>query len=69
MASIEYGIFNDEGCIERGFWFVEHAQERAELADYTEEGVTVRALCGDHDEQPADSCEVCNTDEDDEDDA
>ena len=25
--SVEYGIFNDEGCLERGFWSFQEAYE------------------------------------------
>jgi hypothetical protein len=61
----EYGIFNDEGCIERGFWTEDEAG--VALADYYadgEENLSIEALCGEHDEQPADSCEECFSEDD-----
>lgn len=58
----EYGIFNDEGCVERQFWSSGEAAEF--IADnYDEEdGLEVRELCPDHDEQPYDACEECYAD-------
>lgn len=55
----EYGLFSDEGCIEAGF----HSDTAAEAAiadryDVDDE-LTVRAICPDHEEQPADACEEC----------
>jgi hypothetical protein len=66
----EYGIFNDEGCIERQFWTEEEAGlALADLYASGESGLTIHVLCPDHEEQPRDYCEECATDgdEDDED--
>ena len=60
---IEYGIFNDEGCIARGFW--SRSEALADLLTYPEdEGtLTIEALCPVHDEQPERYCEDCNEEE------
>jgi hypothetical protein len=66
----EFGIFNAEGCIERGFWTEEEAGSAlADLYANGEENLSVDALCDEHDEQPLNSCEDCfEEDDDDEDD-
>lgn len=64
--SVEYGIFNDEGCIARG-WF-DKASAHAEMdTEYPDEpGAYVAEMCPYHDEQPADTCEDCSSEDDDE---
>ena len=77
--STEYGVFNDEGCIAREYGSL-HTAERAAAAmrdawdrDYAGEHIGdadadpnayAAALCPDHDEQPADSCEDCGAEDD-----
>ena len=58
---IEYGIFNDEGCLERQFYTFDAARSAAVTRYGGEDEVTVEALCHDHadDEQPANGCELC----------
>ena len=56
----EHGVFNDEGCIDRGFYSLKDAE--AAVREYRKDGdehVHAAVLCGEHDEQPADSCEEC----------
>ena len=69
MSAIEYGIFNDEGCIESQLWTEGEAQ--IALAHWYTEGerhLSIHRICPDHDEQPADFCEECLAEETDEDD-
>ena len=55
----EYGLFNDEGCVENGFRDPA-AAARAALERYSDEDeLTVSALCDQHPEQSADYCEEC----------
>lgn len=54
----ELGIFNDEGCIERGFYTPEAAEAIRGTYEEADE-LRVRELCHDHEEQPADACESC----------
>ena len=64
----EYGLFNDEGCVERQFYSVAGA-ETAVVSRYdVEDELEVLAMCGEHDEQPLNGCEECDSDEDDEND-
>ncbi|OEV13210.1 hypothetical protein [Streptomyces nanshensis] len=68
----EYGVFNDEGCLEAGMWSQAEADERA--AEYrAEEEDAAKALevCQSHDgrngsdedPQPKDGCELCAEEE------
>lgn len=60
--SAELGIFNDEGCIDRGFYTTE-AVDEALLTTYAGEPGAYRAeLCETHDEQPRDTCPQCHED-------
>lgn len=64
----EYGVFNDEGCVERQLWTLEAASRAAAAYDEDDE-VRVEALCPEHDEEPAAFCEECHAeDEEDKDD-
>lgn len=63
--STEYGIFNDEGCVESGFFSVEEAQKVART-DYHGADVEVHAVCPDHPEERATNCEECDEQNDDE---
>lgn len=56
--STEYGIFNDEGCVERGFWSAEEALRELKLMDPEDHG-DVKELCPEHEEQARDTCEEC----------
>lgn len=62
---IEYGVFNDEGCIHSQLYSATTAEEAA--AVYRAEGddyAIARAICPEHEEQPADTCEECAADND-----
>jgi hypothetical protein len=60
--SAELGIFNDEGCIDRGFYTTAAADEALRTTYAEEPGVYRAELCADHDEQPRDSCPQCRDD-------
>jgi len=62
----EFGIFSDEGKIVGGFFNREEA-EAFEHANYSAEDEThVAECCHDHAENEAESCEDCNSNEDEE---
>lgn len=68
-AGTEFGIFNDEGCLERQFYSSAEANI-ALAARYTREDAAWTApLCHDHadTEQAANNCEACQADEEDDD--
>lgn len=61
----EYGLFNDEGCVERGFWSAEEA-DAANVERYEpDDELTAHPLCAKHEEQPADGCEECDSEDED----
>jgi hypothetical protein len=55
---IEYGLFNDEGCVEAGFYSKEEAERLSVLYD-PEDELVIHEICPDHDEQAKDTCEAC----------
>jgi hypothetical protein len=57
--SREYGVFNDEGCLERGFYTEAAARAALERRYADEPGGYAAPLCPEHDEQPNDRCEEC----------
>lgn len=66
MALTEYGIWDEKagGFIETQLYSKEQAEAR--FTDYADTGdkeyldmLHVLAICPDHEEQPADSCEEC----------
>lgn len=61
---MEFGIFTDEGCIEAGF-FSRDAAEAVRLERYAGEVAAVHEICPDHEEQPRDACEDCDSDDED----
>lgn len=65
----EYGIFNDEGCIDRGFYCIGEAVKTSlEYIEAGEENVSVAELCLEHDiEQSVEDCEECWAEEGEED--
>lgn len=57
--TIEYGVFNDEGCLEAQMYSEAEAQE-ALRSRYADEPYAYAApVCPDHEEQPKDECEEC----------
>lgn len=72
--STQYGVWSTEsgGFIVTSSWSSEEAERdrQAEIANAAPEDredatadLTVRAICSDHEEQPADGCEDCATEE------
>lgn len=61
----EYGIFSDEGCIETGFYSVEEAQAALTKRYATEDGLAVSEICPDHEDHARDTCEDCNSEDED----
>lgn len=60
---MEYGIFNDEGLLEGGF-YEQRTAEIQMLAAYAEEGAHVGLVCPDHpDSAEQGSCDVCDGEE------
>lgn len=57
---IEYGIFNDEGLLEGGFYSVEAVERGMKYPEYLEEPfIYWDEICPDHEEQPQEHCEEC----------
>lgn len=55
----EFGLFNDEGCVEAGFFSKQEA-ELARTERYSpEDELDVLKMCPEHDLQPAAFCEEC----------
>lgn len=67
----EYGIFNDEGCVERQFY--RHSDAETAIAENydRDDNLRIEEMCPDHadDEQPRDGCELCAEEEEQEEDA
>lgn len=58
----EYGLFNDEGLVEDGFYTLEDAEKA--LKDYdTDDDLRVFEVCPEHEEEPKLFCEKCNPEE------
>lgn len=54
----EYGLFNDEGCVESQIYSLDEANER--LGEYDEEDdLYISEVCPHHPGQEADFCEDC----------
>ena len=55
----EYGIFDDEGCLERdcSTW---RAAEAIRLLAYPDDDAYVARVCRDHPDEPAETCEACS---------
>lgn len=60
--TIEYGIFSDEGLLERDSSSAEEA-ERTRTKRYAEDDATVHPVCHDHPEHPAHACEKCDAED------
>lgn len=59
----EFGIFNDEGCIEGGMFSRAEAEARlVEMGDEGE-GCHVAECCIEHPESEREHCEECNAEE------
>jgi hypothetical protein len=56
----EYGVFNDEGCLDSGYTTLDKAE--ASAVDFREQGdeyAKASEICPEHEEQPAEGCEEC----------
>lgn len=56
----EFGIFNDEGCVECGFYSRKEAEQTLRSNYDEDDELEVHAICHDHPEQIAEFCEECN---------
>lgn len=54
----EYGIFNEEGLLEGGFYSAEEAQTKW-ISTYRDDDAYVAECCHDHPDQETDRCEEC----------
>jgi hypothetical protein len=56
----EYGIFGDEGQMERGFYTESEAQRHVDFYYNPEDHLWVARICHDHPNHEHTSCEECN---------
>jgi hypothetical protein len=59
----EFGLFNDEGCVEAGFYSEAEARAAIDHRFDAEDELTAREICPEHEEQARDTCEDCFADE------
>jgi hypothetical protein len=64
MSSGGFGIWADDGQLERGFFSRAEAEEALAKRYSPEDEAHVGECCHDHPSQEHDSCEICNADED-----
>lgn len=64
----EYGVFNDEGLLESGFFTKEEAAMAAAQKYPEEKHVYIALVCQIHEEQEAAHCEKCDENDEDEED-
>ena len=62
----EFGLFNDEGCVEAGFYSVEEAAKASAECYSEEDELMIEEICPDHPEHAKHSCELCNAEEEEE---
>lgn len=55
----EYGLFNDEGLVEGGFWSRDEAFDAMTSEYDPDDGLEVHEVCPDHPEQPKLCCWRC----------
>jgi len=65
--SIEYGLFNDEGLVEGGFYDRELARMAIDTHYDPEDGLTIEEICPDHPEHARHGCDECRAEEEAED--
>lgn len=63
----EYGLFNDEGCVEAGFYSREEALNARAMRYDPDDDLEVLEVCPDHEGQPREHCDDCKQDFDDDD--
>lgn len=62
---IEYGLFSDEGCVERQFWSMQEAELAISTRYDPDDGLEALEMCGRHGGQPLYGCEVGRPDDQD----
>lgn len=60
---MEFGIFNEEGCIEGGMFSRREAEARLVAMGEEAEGCHVAECCGEHPEREREFCEKCGVEE------
>jgi hypothetical protein len=63
--SAEYGIFNDEGALEGGFYNRDTAVGVLETRYADDPQAYVAEACPDHPDHPRESCEECDSEDED----
>jgi len=63
--SDEFGIFNDEGCVEGGFYSRDEAEAARTVRYAEDDDCHVSRCCPEHPEEEAETCENCMGDEED----
>ena len=61
----EYGLFNDEGCVEQGFYSLATAEKALAERYSPDDDLSISPMCEDHEGQPSVGCEDCEGEEDD----
>jgi hypothetical protein len=61
--STEFGLFNDEGLVENGFYSPEAAREALDTRYSGDDELEIEEICPDHPEQPRCGCEECDSEE------
>lgn len=61
----EFGIFNDEGCVESGFHSLDEAQAAIQSRYSPDDMLHSARVCHDHENSEAEHCEECAADEED----
>ena len=56
----EWGLFNEEGCIEASFFTLTEALATAEKCYAQEDDLHIAETCPDHAEQEKEFCELCD---------
>jgi hypothetical protein len=58
-AMTEYGLFNDEGCVEAGFYAIEEAEFAIRTKYSGGDELSILEVCREHDGEPKSSCQNC----------
>lgn len=61
-----YGLFNDEGLVEGGFGSVQEAEQARDDNYEPEDELSVHELCSEHPDHAKVGCELCESEEEDE---
>lgn len=63
MNTTDWAVFTDEGCLESHCTKSQSMKRAAEMVADGDPHAYAARECPDHPEEPADTCELCNTDE------